>query len=43
MTLKKEVKKSTGTNKQQNPIQNKSGDDKKKNDCGCGCSVSKKK
>ena len=43
MTLKKEVKKITGTNKQQNLTQKKSADGKKKNECGCGCLVNQKK
>ncbi len=43
MTLKKEVKKITVTNKHLNTIQNKSADGKKKNDCGCGCLANQKK
>ena len=43
MTLKKEVKKITGTDKQQNLTQKKSADGKKKIECGCGCLVNQKK
>ncbi len=43
MTLKKEIKKITSTNKLQNLTQKKSADEKKKNECGCGCLVNQKK
>ena len=43
MALKKEVKKITTVNKGKSSSQNKKVEDKKKNDCGCGCLAYQKK
>jgi hypothetical protein len=43
MTLKKEVKKINTVINGQSLSQNKEVEDKKKNDCGCGCLANQKK